>query len=202
MKVRQAGIECRAVVQAYAAYDCSKKLRPVPDFAAWDWSNADAIDQQMLSVELKIGILGGYHLWDMVEICLSDLGECAVLADIFPGPTRALRLLERAGRLASWMPPHRTGWYDDIVGGQALDQQSPLILRLALTSERPASWYIEDGSGRAIALLSNRTLFDSAQAVGIAYVGRVPDRDSGFMQRAPSCELLGNQSAGSTSWQK
>jgi hypothetical protein len=192
MKVRKSDISSRAFVETYVIYDCSKTGRRVPEFATWDWSLADAIDQELQSAGMKHGVLAGYLLWDMVEVSLSDLRASAVFDRIFKDfPERKLGLIEQAGLLLGWKPDRDTVWYERIAMGQTLDETEPLIIRPALRSELTASWYIEDGSGRAIALIANHGLVGQPQTLAIGYLGRRPDKSSSFMQRPPFCELLG-----------
>ncbi len=183
MRVIEPDIERRTVIEAYAKYDCSKKGRTTPAFAEWNWSQADMIDMEMERAKLKIGVPAGYQLWDKVEVTMSDLRECAVVGDIFPGQSRKLGLVERAGGLVGWKPNRGTSWYDNIVGGQTFDETAPLMLRPAVSGESPASWYIEDGSGRAIAFVANQILFRSSQTLAIGYLGCEPDPRSSFMQQ-------------------
>jgi hypothetical protein len=181
-------IERRTVIEAYAKYDCLKKGRQQPDFAACDWSQADVIDRKMELAGLKTGILAGYRLWDKVEVTMSDLRECAVFADIFPGQPRQLGLV----RLHDWdhkllqylKGSPRPSWYGRIKKGEVLDETAPLMLRPAVRGEFPARWYIEDGSGRAITFLANHALFaDTSQTLALGYLGPEPDPCSSFMQR-------------------
>ncbi len=143
----------------------------------------------MDSARLKTGIPAGYLLWDKVELTLSVLRECAVFVDIFPRQSRKLGMIERTGQLRGWRPKPERAWYGDVVTGHVFDDAAPFLLRPALRSERPASWYIEDGSGRAVALVANQDNFNP-QAVAIGYLGRKPDPNSGFMRREPFRELL------------
>jgi len=99
MRIRKHGIERRTVIEAYTQYDCSKTGHPIPDFRTWDWSQADEIDRAMNCAHLKIGVPAGYHLWDQVELSISDLRECAVDVNIFPGQSRKLGYVESAGVL-------------------------------------------------------------------------------------------------------
>jgi hypothetical protein len=187
MRLSRRDIERRTVIAAYAAYDCSKTGRTKPDLSTWDWSQADAIDREMKREGLKAGVLAGYVLWDEVEVTMSDLLNCAVLASVFPGQSRKLGFIE----LSDWKPDRATSWYNKIVAGQTLDETAPLILRPTVSGESPACWYIEDGSGRAIAFVANQTRFDSSQTLAIAYLGRQPDPgSSSFMQAGPFRELL------------
>jgi hypothetical protein len=182
MRIRERGIKRRTVIEAYTKYDCSKKGCPTPDFATWDWLQADAIDKEMQRAQLKIGVPAGYLLWDKVEVTMSDLRECAVADDIFPGQSRKLGFVEHTGGLVGWKPNRETSWYDNIVRGQTFDETAPLMLRPAVSGEFPACWYIEDGSGRAIALVANQILFDPSQTLAVGYLGCEPDSRSSFMQ--------------------
>ena len=47
MKIIERDVARRTVIEAYVCYDCSKKHRLTPDFDAWTWSNADAIDEKI-----------------------------------------------------------------------------------------------------------------------------------------------------------
>ncbi len=197
MKTKEHRIERRWVIEAYAQYDCSKKDHPLLDFPRWDWTKADAIDQELRRACLKSGVLAGYKLWDRVELTVADLRNCAVLAKLFPGDARPLGLIDPE-RLRSWRPNRDTGWYPAIVGGTALNEAEPLILRPALSSEAPAEWYVEDGSGRAITLVANAARFSDSMSVAVAYVGQEPDEASSFMRQAQFKELLA-QKGGPTS---
>jgi hypothetical protein len=191
MRVRRRALDRRCVIEAYAAYDCSKKRQPTPQFANWDWHQADDIDQELHRAGLKNGVLAGYRWWDAVEVTVSDLRECAVCADMFPGRSRALGLIEESGALESWMPNPANLWYERIARGEPLDEAAPLVLRPALSAEAPARWYVEDGSGRVIALLKNQASIDRLSAfVAVGYLGVEPDQTSTFMQRPPFRELL------------
>lgn len=189
MRILERDVARRVVVEAYARYDCSKKGVPIPDFPSWNWSQADEIDEAMDSEHLKAGVPAGYLLWDKVGLTIPVLRDCAVFADIFPRQSRKLGLIERDGQLRAWRPKPERAWYRDVVNGHAFDDSAPFLLRPALKSEWPASWYIEDGSGRAVALVADQHKFAS-QVVGIGYLGRKPDPNSGFMRREPFRELL------------
>jgi len=186
MKVIKRDIERRTVIEAYAKYDCSKKHRPTPDFATWDWSQADVIDKEMERAELKRGVPAGYLLWDKVEVTISDLRECAVDGQIFPGQPRKLELVTTLVDWESKLSQYRAGrpmpsWYDTIKRGDILDETAPLILRPAVRCELPASSYIEDGSGRGITFVANANRFGPSQTLAIGYLGRKPDPRSRFM---------------------
>jgi hypothetical protein len=182
MRIRKQAVERRAVIEAYARYDCSKKNLPTPVFATWDWSQADAIDREMKRAQLKTGVPAGYLLWAEVEVTMSDLRECAVHVQIFPGKPRRLGLLECAGDLVGWKPDRETNWYEGITRGQTFDETTPMLLRRAVSGESPASWYVEDGSGRATAFVANQRIFDPSRTLAIGYLGRRPDPNSSFMR--------------------
>jgi hypothetical protein len=183
MRVRKRNIERRAVIEAYAGYDCSKTGRPTPAFAIWDWSQADAIDKEMFRAHLKTGVPAGYVLWDEIEVTVSDLRQCAVDVQIFPEKPRMLGLLEGAGELVGWTPDRPTTWFELIACGRTFDETAPMLLRPAVSEESPSCWYIEDGGGRAIAFIKNQHIFDSSQTLAIGYLGREPDPHSSFMQK-------------------
>jgi hypothetical protein len=182
MRLRKGNIKRRTVIETYAKYDCSKKGHPTPDFATWDWSQADAIDREMRCAQLKTGVPAGYLLWDEIEVTMSDLRECAVHVEICRGGPRKLGLLEDAGKLVGWKPDRKTPWYEGITRGQTFDETAPMLLRPAVSGEFPARWYIEDGSGRATTFVASHHIFDPSQTLAIGYLGRQPDPRSRFMQ--------------------
>jgi len=171
------------VIEAYAKYDCSKKGRPIPDFATWEWSSADGIDEEMRCAGLKQGVPAGYLLWDRAELTLPVLRDCAVFGGMFPEQPRKLGLIERNGALIGWKPDRECAWFREVVDGLVFDETAPFLLRPAVRAEKPASWYVEDGSGRAVALLANQHRFNSSQTVGIGYLARTPDENSSFMKQ-------------------
>lgn len=184
VRVRKQDIDRRTVIEAYVRYDYMKKKLgiSVPDFNSWNWAEADAIDNTMASADLKKGIPAGYLLWDQVEVTISDLRECAVDASFFPDKPRPLGLLESAGFLRCSKPDPIKTWYERILHGETFDETAPMLIRPAVRAESPAYWYVEDGSGRATALIANQHIFDQSKTVAIGYLGRKPDRSSSFMQ--------------------
>ena len=186
--IRKQHIERRVVIEAYAKYDCSKKHRPVPDFLAWDWSQANIIDAEMSRANLKTGVPAGYLLWDEIEVTTPVLRECAVHSVIFPKQSRKLGLIGDS-ELLDWKLKCDKPWYEGIARGGKLDDAAPMLLRPATRGESPARWYIEDGSGRAIAFVANQQIFDPSRTLAIGYLGRNPDPNSSFMQEKLS-ELL------------
>jgi hypothetical protein len=181
-RIRKQDIDRRTVIEAYAKYDCSKKNHPIPAFATWDWSQADAIDKEMCRAQLKTGVPAGYLLWDEIEVTISDLRECAVHVKIFPGQSRKLGLVG-AGEFLDWKLKCDKPWYEGIARGETLDEAAPMLLRPAVSGESPARWYIEDGSGRATAFVANQQIFAPSRSLAIGYLGRKPDPNSSFMQK-------------------
>ena len=94
MRVVQEGLSRRAVIERYAKYDFLKKrgTLPLPDFDAWNWSSADAIDEELRRAGLKTGIPAGYLSWNMVQITIPDFRECAVVVNIFSEQLFRIRL--------------------------------------------------------------------------------------------------------------
>lgn len=60
-----------------------------------------------------------------------------------------------------------------------------MIIRPSVRSEEPAKWYIEDGSGRALALLQRVLRNGEMYRTGWAYVGLEPDIRSSFIASRP-----------------
>lgn len=196
MNTTEARIARRRVIEAYAVYDCKKKGRPLPPLDGWSWDDPNQLDEDLSGAGLKPGVLAGYRYWDVVEIDEEDLQRFAVVASIFPGQPRALGQVDPEA-VASWRPHTDAAWYGPIAEGRVLSTAEPLVLRPAVQAERPASWYAEDGSGRAVALFQNRdTLPDGVLAV--AYLGREPDERSSFMGRPPFDQLLEDSRDGPT----
>jgi hypothetical protein len=135
----------------------------------------------MCHAGLKTGIPAGYLLWDQVEVTMSDLRECAVDAGIFPRQSRKLGLIA-GGELDGWKLKCDKSWFEPIARGQTLDENAPMLLRPAVSGESPACWYVEDGSGRAVAFVGNQHIFDQSQTLAIGYLGRKPDPESSFMR--------------------
>jgi hypothetical protein len=73
-------------------------------------------------------------------------------------------------------------WYDHIKHGEVLDESAPFLLRPVVFGERPAKWYVEDGSGRAVTFVANAEAFAPLGTVAIGYLGTIPDPNSTFMR--------------------
>lgn len=200
MRIVQEGLSRRDIIERYAHYDYHKKRgsEALPDFNKWNWSSADAIDEELCRAGLKTGIPAGYLSWNIVELTIPDFRECAVVSGIFAGQIhRQLGLIEQNGGLRNWevrlfqhlgnrQPPT---WYEEIKQGRVLMDSAPILLRPSVSCERPARWYVEDGSGRAVTFVANANRFDSQTIVASGFVGNVPDIRSTFM-RTHFAELL------------
>jgi hypothetical protein len=60
-----------------------------------------------------------------------------------------------------------------------------MIIRPSVKSEAPAKWYIEDGSGRALALLQRVLRNGEMYRTSWSYVGLEPDMRSSFIASRP-----------------
>jgi hypothetical protein len=147
---------------------------------------------------LKTGVPAGYLWWNMVQITIADFRECAVVVGIFSEQHhRQLGLIEQNGGLINWekkLLRHLgsrplPSWYDHIKHGGVLNESAPLLLRPAVSGERPARRYVEDGSGRAVTFVASAKAFAPWDTVAIGYLGTAPDSNSTFMQKHFS-ELL------------
>jgi hypothetical protein len=170
----------RNVIEAWIRYDANKKGKSVPDFSTWPWGRADELDQRLKTLGFKHGVIAGYLSWAFSVVTVRDLRRCAVVCGAIPDAPRCLGQLEGTGSLQSWQPHQATSWYERLSTGGLLTAEEPLLLRRSVPSESPADWYLEDGSGRGLAIIkASRHSADSV--VAYAYVGVVPDRASTFM---------------------
>jgi len=183
VKIIRTNVSRCEVIEAYAAYDRAKKHLPdISDFACWEWQDASEIDLRLANANLKHGVLSAYKLWWFVELSASDLLSCAIVNHIFADQSQVVSAIVLSGLLPGWSPPDpHPDWYATLEEGGELGPGAPLILRPALRAERPATWYIEDGSGRALCLVRRILRFAEFWRVAYAYVGIVPDHDSPFV---------------------
>jgi hypothetical protein len=86
-------------------------------------------------------------------------------------------------RMEGWLPNQEVEWFANVQQGQPFPETDPFIIRRATVGERPAVWYLEDGSGRGTAIVGNASLFIPLGAVAHAYLGTRVDPTSSFMQR-------------------
>ena len=172
------------VVRFYVKYDWRKKKSelPLPNMEDWPWNDAAGIDQKLHDSGLKTGVLAAYLTWRLVEFSVADLLECAIVNHIFPREPQALSRLVLLGRLSEWFPNKNPEWWRLIGNGSDINA---LIVRPALQCEGPAKWYIEDGSGRALALLQRMLRYGEVGRTVPAYLGHEPDEHSAFINSRP-----------------
>jgi len=190
MRVIETGITRKDVITFYVGYDRRKKNQPSPtDLAAWPWNSAEELDAKLCSNGLKKGVLAAYKSWWFVELDFADLLDCAIVNHLFPGEAQCLVRLVSRGLIETAEPNgHRECW-QPLCSGMNLPREWALILRPAVKDERPAKWYCEDGSGRALALLRRILLHAEPWRTASAYLGIVPDEGSAFIRSRP--ELTG-----------
>jgi len=191
MRVERDSVTREEVIRFYARYDWGKKRKKenvdslVSDIDNWPWNDPDCIDQKLDDSGLKKGVLAAYRTWKLVELDVVDLLECAIVNHIFPREPQALCRLVLLGKLAEWFPIGNPDWWRRIGNGLDLDVESALIVRPAVRSEAPAKWYVEDGSGRALALLQRTLRYGETGRTAWAYRGYEPDERSAFIKAHP-----------------
>jgi hypothetical protein len=188
MTVEREGVTREEVIRFYVRYDWPKKkpkdVEP-PDLEKWPWDDPNGIDQKLRDNGLKEGVLAAYRTWTFREFNIKDLLKCAVFNQIFPTDPQALSRLVLLGKLAEWFPIGAPEWWRLIGNGSDLGVESALIARKAVRSEAPADWYIEDGSGRALALLQRILRYGETGRTAWVYLGHEPDERSKFMTEHP-----------------
>ncbi|MGE3371994.1 MAG: hypothetical protein AB7O37_00570 [Vicinamibacteria bacterium] len=171
------------VIRRYVSYDLRKKGKPqLTDLDGWPWNSAEGLDGQLRRNELEDGVLAAYRTWHYVQLPLSDLLSCAIVNTMFPGESQLLGHLLLQGKLAEWLPRGAPEWWPSLSSGAELTPEAALILRPRVHTERPAKWYIEDGSGRALALVQGALRHAETDRTAWAYVGVAPDKSSPFMK--------------------
>jgi hypothetical protein len=187
VRVERENVTREEVIRFYAAYDRRKKggLPPPPDIDEWRWDNPRELDLSLDANELKSGVLAAYRTWQLVEFGLLDVLECAVWDGIFRGESQSLSRLVLNGKVGEWAPDRQTDWWQSVRGGSALGVDSALVARPSVSSEQPAKWYLEDGSGRALAFLQRSLRSGDVGRTVWVYLGREPDPRSTFIRSRP-----------------
>jgi len=175
------------VIRFYVAYDWRKKHGEIPpfDLDTWPWDDPDGLDRKLDENGLKKGVPAAYRTWKLVKLGVVDLLECAVYNGIFPRKPQVLCQLALLGMLAEWLPVGDPEWWRSIGNGSELGVEQALMIRPALKSEAPARWYVEDGSGRALALLQRILRYGEVGRTAWAYLGEEPDEQSAFIKLRP-----------------
>jgi hypothetical protein len=185
VRVERRDISRREVVEFYARYDRGKKGQTEHiNFDSWPWNDPVGIDRHLRECKLKVGVLAAYRSWALCQLNLSDILKCAIVNHIFPGESQVLGEISPE-TISESKPQNNPGWWFPLSSGSDIDQGFALILRPALNSEYPAKWYVEDGSGRILALFQRIIRFGEATRTAWAYVGDVPDEQSRFMIEHP-----------------
>lgn len=192
MRVIRDHVTREEVIRSYVEYDRRKKEEGYlpPDLDQWPWDSPIELDSKLRANNLKEGVLAAYRDWQFAEIDLSDILKCAIFNGIFRGAPQALCQLVLIGHVASWVPDRKTDWFNSIRTGVPLNPDSPLIIRPSVRSETPAEWYLEDGSGRALALLQRILGHGEFNRTAWAYVGTEPDIRSSFITSRPELRQI------------
>jgi len=193
MRVTKDHVTREEVIRSYVRYDRGKKSQGLlpPDIDEWPWDDPVGLDSRLSANDLKSGVLAAYRTWQLAELDISDLLQCAIYNGIFPGQPQSLAQLVLIGKVAGWSPDRPTDWLNSIRAGIEQGSGSPLIVRPSVRSEAPAKWYVEDGSGRVLALLQRILGHGELSRTAWAYVGLEPDIRSSFISSRP--ELWGAQ---------
>jgi hypothetical protein len=189
MRTIREDISRKEVITFYVEYDRRKKKQDLNiNLTAWLWNNPKELDNKLRENKLKPGVLSAYKSWWLVELDYKDILDCAIVDHIFPDNPQTLGILKDQGVIKTWTPKSQCEWWKPLSSGSNLPCEWALILRLALESEHPAKWYIEDGSGRALTLVQRVIRNGDESLKACAYLGIVPDERSSFIQSRP--ELL------------
>lgn len=186
MKIIRKSVSREDVITFYVEYDRRKKKQDINiNLVAWPWDNPKELDEKLRENNLKPGVLPAYKSWWLVELDFSDILDCAIVNHIFPDHPQALSHLIAQGVVETWVPIGQPEWWKPLSSGRNLACEWALILRPAVANERPAKWYIEDGSGRALALVQRVLRNGDTVLAACAYLGVVPDERSPFIQSRP-----------------
>jgi hypothetical protein len=189
MEIIEEHVTRRDVITYYVEYDRQKKRQPaIENLEAWPWDDPNAIDEHLQSNHLKPGVLSAYRVWQLAQLNYADIADCAIVNHIFPDQPQTLGQIDQ-GLIAKSRPNGNPEWWGPLSSGSNIPREWALILRPTVASERPAKWYIEDGSGRAIALLQRILMYQEFWRTAWAYIGIIPDEGSHFLQKRS--ELLG-----------
>lgn len=176
----------RSVIEHYVRYDGRKKREPgtpMPDCSEWNWSSADDLDRRLEEAGFKKGIISGYVLWKPIELGLSELSRCAIVTmKCFHGLPRVLGQLRGLKEFETWKPDRDVEWFDPLERGEDYPRDWPLILRPAVKCEAPATWNLEDGSGRGICFFRRLVHSSDYTRKAFGYLGVAPDKESTFMR--------------------
>lgn len=202
MIVLRDGVTREEVIRFYAAYDLRKKKGlPLPtDMDSWPWDDASGLDEKLRENQLKAGVLSAYRTWQLVRFGVEDLLNSAIVNHIFPGAPQALSELASSGKIEDWLPNEEREWWGPIRDGAEPSADWALIARPSVLSERPAKWYLEDGSGRGLALVQRILRFKELDRTAFVYLGSEADKRSSFIASRP--ELSGRETGLEGLWRR
>lgn len=189
MRILEENVTRRDVITFYINYDCRKKCIPViENLDAWTWDDPNAINEQLRNNHLKPGVLSAYSAWQLVQLDYADIRQCAIVNHIFPGQPQTLGQIDQA-LIEKSRPNNNPEWWKPLYSGFDIPQEWALILRPTVRSENPARWYVEDGSGRALALFQRILKHHEHWHTASAYIGTIPDENSCFIQERPELSM-------------
>lgn len=147
MNVIRVDVTREEVIKFYVAYDCRKKTDTQPsDLLDWHWHDPKALDAKLAQHNLKKGVVAAYRLWWFIELSAADLLDSAIVGHVFDGQPQALSLLLARGVIDEWVPQGQPEWLDHLKRGKLFPRDWAMILRPSTVTERPAKWYLEDGT--------------------------------------------------------
>ena len=182
MNVVEVGISRQRVIETYVRYDAKKKNKPPIDFEHWNWDDANSLDEKLQAAGYKFGVISGYIIWNLVQLSYDDLGECAIVNCIFKGLPQTLGELTNFPAFDNWKPDKPPEWFETLEAGGNFPKEWAMILRPSVACEKPAKWYVEDGSGRAICFFRYLVRQKDQGRSAFGYLGIEIDPSSNFMK--------------------
>jgi hypothetical protein len=166
----------RDVVLHYLELQRAKGDQPLGSLSAVDWEDTNAIEAWLGQNGFKSGILSGFRSWAFVRMSKAAVLETAVVAEAEGGRGGRLGQMLASGTLAEWTPDRPTTWWHLVADGTPPGKELALIVRPALPGEK-ARWYVEDGTGRAMAAATRLP----KDAWVYAYIGFDPESSSRWL---------------------
>ncbi len=197
MKIIIKDLSRKDVISFYVEYDRRKKPAEKDiNLTTWLWDDPVELDNVLKANKFKSGVLPAYMLWNLVELDFNDILDCAIVNHIFPDLPQALNLIQDKGVIEIWRPPNLPNsseppeWWVPLSSGSNLPREWALILRPSTLTEKPAKWYVEDGSGRVLALAQHVLKYGDKTKTAYAYLGVIPDENSPFIKSRPELSRI------------
>lgn len=112
----------------------------------------------------------------MLKLSFDDLGECAVVNHILNASIsdRRLSSISEIEEFIKWRPNGNPVWYEIIknYNYDKWEEHNFFIIRQSVKLEKPAKYYIEDGSGRAMALYQKFKINNNCDLKIKCYLGK------------------------------